>query len=84
MGRNDLGAGVGAALVAAGVLLALLVFRYPIGWTVLYKGHRIRFYNHPVFGERLYIDDHLADRGRIGFNVTMRGTIERGRRWRAY
>ena len=44
-----------------------------------YKGHRIRFTNHPVFGERLYIDDTLADRGRFGFEATLRGTIEQGR-----
>jgi hypothetical protein len=29
-------------------------------------------------GERLYIDDVLVDRGRIGFAVTLRGTIESG------
>ena len=43
-----------------------------------YKGHRIAFRNHPVFGERLYIDDVLVDRGRVGFAVTLRGTIESG------
>ena len=78
LGRNALGAGWGTALIVAGGLLAMLVFRYPIGWTVSYKGHRIRFFNHPILGERLYIDDQLADRGRLGFNVTMRGTIESG------
>ena len=41
-------------------------------------GHKIRFSNHPIFGERLHIDDTLVDRGRVGFGVTMRGTIESG------
>ena len=52
--------------------------RYPVGWTVAHKGHKIRFSNHPIFGERLHIDDTLVDRGRVGFGVTMRGTIESG------
>jgi hypothetical protein len=78
LGRNGLGAGWGVVMIALGTLLALLVFRVPIGWTVSYKGHRIRFYNHPIRGEQLYIDGKLADRGRLGFNVTMRGTIESG------
>jgi len=62
-------------------LLAILVFieiRFPLGWTVAYKGHRIRFHNHALFGERLYLDDVMTDRGRVGFNVTLRGTIESG------
>jgi serine/threonine protein kinase len=33
---------------------------------------------HEIFGERLHIDDTLVDRGRVGFGVTMRGTIESG------
>ena len=49
--------------------------RNPLGWEVTYKGHRIAFRNHPVFGERLFIDGILADRGRFGFEVTLRGTI---------
>jgi len=74
--RGDLA--TGTVLVVAGLALGVMLFRFPIGWTVAYKGHRIRFYNHPIWGERLYIDNRLADRGRIGFNVTMRGTIESG------
>jgi len=62
-------------------VVAVLVFveiRFPLGWTVSYKGHRIRFQNHALFGERLYLDDVMTDRGRVGFNVTLRGTIESG------
>jgi len=36
------------------------------------------FRNHPIFGEQLYVDDQLVDRGRFGRSVTLRGTIERG------
>lgn len=68
----------GLALVAGGAVIALLSLRFPIGWTVTYKGHRIRFHNHPIWGERLYIDDRMVDRGRLGLYVTMRGTIESG------
>ncbi len=68
----------GLALLAVGLVLGAVPLWFPIGWTVSYKGHRIRFFNHPVWGERLYIDDRLADRGRVGFSVTMRGTIESG------
>jgi hypothetical protein len=65
-------------LIAAGAVLAFVELRYPLGWTVGYKGHQIRFTNHPFFGERLFIDGALVDRGRIGMNVTLRGTIEKG------
>ena len=68
----------GLAILAVAAVLAAIPFLYPVGWTVTYKGHRVRFANHPIWGERLYIDDTLADRGRLGMNVTMRGTIERG------
>jgi hypothetical protein len=69
---------ISGVCIAAGLTLAFVEFRYPLGWSVSYKGHRIRFTNNPIFGERLYIDDVLADRGRVGINVTMRGTIEKG------
>jgi hypothetical protein len=38
----------------------------------------IRFRNHPIFGERLYVDEQLVDRGRFGRSVTLCGTIGRG------
>ena len=73
------------AVRAAGVLLALILvvvvvaeFRYPLAWTAQYKGHRLYVQNHPVFGERFYIDGVLADRGRFGLLITLRGTIEKG------
>ena len=50
--------------------------RYPLGWEAVYKGHAIRFRNHPIFGERLYVDGQLVDRGRF-VAWDMRGTIER-------
>ena len=68
----------GALMLAAVAVMMVVELRYPLGWKVSYKGHRIRFQNHPIFGERLFIDDVLVDRGRFGLHVTLRGTIERG------
>jgi hypothetical protein len=45
---------------------------------VAYKGHRVLFKIHPIWGERLYIDGVLVDRGRPGVHITLRGTIETG------
>jgi len=70
---------VGVVFLAACLVLVANELRNPLGWEVTYKGHRIAFKNHALFGERLYIDGALADRGRFGFDVTLRGTIEQGR-----
>lgn len=70
---------IGVVFLAACAVLVGHELRNPLGWEVTYKGHRIRFQNHPLFGERLYIDGALADRGRFGFEVTLRATIEQGR-----
>jgi hypothetical protein len=70
---------IGVVFVAACAILVGHELRNPLGWEVTYKGHRIVFRNHPLLGERLYIDGALADRGRFGFEVTLRGTIEQGR-----
>jgi serine/threonine protein kinase len=69
---------IGLLILAVVALIVFLEVRFPLGWTVAYKGHRIRFHNHAVFGERLYIDGALMDRGRLGQNITLRGTIEAG------
>jgi hypothetical protein len=70
--------GLGLGLLGAAAVATIAALNFPLGWTVPYKGHRIAFRNHPIFGERLYIDDVLVDRGRIGFAVTLRGMIESG------
>jgi hypothetical protein len=70
---------VGVVFLTACLVLVLNELRNPLGWEVAYKGHRIAFRNHAIYGERLYIDGVLADRGRFGFDVTLRGTIEQGR-----
>jgi hypothetical protein len=72
------GSNAAILLMGACLLLVAVELKYPLGWTASYKGHQIRFYNHPIFGERLYIDGVLADRGRIGISITLRGTIESG------
>jgi len=69
---------LGVLMLLTLVALVWIELRYPLEWKTVYKGHAIRFRNHAVFGERLYIDDQLVDRGRFGSNVTLRGTIERG------
>jgi hypothetical protein len=69
---------VGILMVVAALILVVIEMRWPLGWTVGYKGHRIGFYNHPIFGERLLIDGKVADRGRFGFTLMLRGTIESG------
>lgn len=69
----------GVVFLAACLVLVVNELRNPPGWEVAYKGHRIAFRNHALFGERLYIDGVLADRGRFGFDATLRGTIEQGR-----
>jgi hypothetical protein len=70
---------VGVVFLGACVVLVVNELRNPPGWEVTYKGHRIVFRNHALFGERLLIDGLLVDRGRFGFDVTLRGTIEQGR-----
>lgn len=70
---------IGVIFLAACLTLVAHELRNPLGWEVTYKGHRIVFRNHPILGERLFIDGALVDRGRFGFDVTLRGTIEQGR-----
>ena len=68
----------GSAVATAGGLVLAAALRFSLKWAVTYKGHRIAFHNHPVWGERLYIDNVLVDRGRPGVHIRLRGTIESG------
>ena len=47
-------------------------------WEVSYRGHRIRYVNNPYTGEKLFVDDQLAARGKIGIKSEMRATITSG------
>jgi serine/threonine protein kinase len=64
--------------LAGAVGFAAAYLRYQLQWQVVYKGHIIQFRIHPIWGERLYIDGALVDRGRPGVHITLRGTIESG------
>jgi hypothetical protein len=59
-----------AAIVASGLV--------EIRWDVAYKGHAIRFVNHPWSGEQLYIDGELVARGGIGIRMVLQGTVKSG------
>jgi serine/threonine protein kinase len=69
---------VGSLMLLTAIALVAIELRYPLGWQAVYKGHVIGFRNHPLFGERLYVDGELVDRGRFGRDVVMRATFERG------
>src|SRR6185503_8887696 len=57
----------GSALVALGVLAVGAAPLVLVSWDLDYKGHRIRFENSPVFGERLYIDGERISQGALGY-----------------
>ena len=64
--------------MAGAVAFIVGYLRFPLRWQVTYKGHVVLFQIHPIWGERLYIDGGLVDRGRPGVRITLRGTIESG------
>jgi hypothetical protein len=73
------GGGAWAGPVAvAGAILILATLMYSISWEVSYKGHRIRFQNHPCLAERLFVDGRIVDRGKVGVLNVLFGTIEAG------
>jgi hypothetical protein len=47
-------------------------------WEVAHKGHRIRYVNNPYTGEKLFVDDRPAVRGKIGIKSEMRVPIASG------
>ncbi|MCI0724960.1 MAG: hypothetical protein L0338_39250, partial [Acidobacteria bacterium] len=64
-------AGLGFAAIGAATFAR-------IRWEVPYKGHTIRFENHPWNGERLYIDGELVARGGLGIRMVMQATLKSG------
>jgi hypothetical protein len=47
-------------------------------WTVTYKGHEIRYENNPFLGEKLFIDNQLAGKGKTGYRSEIRSVIAAG------
>lgn len=47
-------------------------------WGVTYKDHDVRFENNPFLGEKLFIDNQLAGKGKLGFRSETRGVIAAG------
>jgi len=68
-----------ASIAAVLAIVAMACgFRVTIGWTVPYKGHEIRFENHPIRGEALLIDGVTSGRGRIGIRNTLQAVVASG------
>jgi len=73
--------GVSATGSVAAVLAIVAIasgLRMKIRWTVPYRGHEIRFENHPIRGEALLIDGVTCDRGRIGLWNRLQGVVPSG------
>lgn len=67
-----------AASAAAGLALLGIATRINQRWDVSYKGHRIRYVNNAMTGERLWIDDRPAGKGRLGIKSEIRVSIDDG------
>ena len=65
-------------MIAAGLALFVAASLIRQEWTVAYKGHVIRFVNNPMLGEKLFVDDTLAGKGKIGFKSETRAVIAGG------
>jgi|SoiMethySBSTD1v2_1073268.scaffolds.fasta_scaffold00049_98 hypothetical protein len=66
------------AMTVAAVALIVVPLRTIIAWDVTHKGHAIRFEADPCFGERLLIDGQVVDKGGVGLDMVLLGTIASG------
>jgi len=70
------GPGLGSLALAA--LFLRLASRAMQRWELTHKGHRIRFENSALFGEKLFIDDVRVATGGFGWNLRLQGVISSG------
>src|SRR6187399_1763540 len=47
-------------------------------WAVTYKSHEVRYENNPFLGEKLFIANQLAGKGKTGYRSEIRGVIPSG------
>lgn len=67
--------GLSMIAIGAAVMLFVLAATSDQQWELEYQGHRIRYQNNPLRGERLFIDDKRAARGKFGYRTEMRATL---------
>lgn len=72
------GIALALGMIAGGLALFGVAAVIKQKWAVTYKGHEIRFENNPFLGEKLFIDDQLAGKGKIGYRSESRGVIAAG------
>jgi len=65
-------------MIALGLALFGIAAVIKQKWAVPYKGHEIRFENNPFLGEKLFIDDQFAGKGKVGYRSESRGVIAAG------
>ena len=68
----------GPIAIAVGLILIMVAPRVRVRWSLDYKGHAIRFENHVLFGERLYLDDACVSKGALGYHKVLQGVIRTG------
>lgn len=65
-------------MMAVGFALFVVAAVIKQKWTVTYKGHEVRYENNPFRGEKLFIDNQRAVKGKVGYRSEMRGVIAAG------
>lgn len=69
---------VAGLVVVGAVVLFVVAAGIKQRWEIEYRGHRIRFENSPVKGERLFLDEGLVATGGFGMKMELRAPIRVG------
>ena len=70
--------GVSAVPVILGAVAIVVGARIKQRFEVEYKGHRIRYENGPLTGERLFLDEGLVAKATVGYRIELRARINVG------
>ena len=69
---------LGIALIMPGIVVVWASIRLKQKWETEYKGHKIRFENSHITGEKLFLDDALVAKGGFGIHKELRASIKVG------
>ena len=64
-------------IIAAGLALFVIAAFIKQTWTVAHKGHVVRYENNPFLGEKLFIDNKIAGKGRSGIEARCARSLRR-------